>query len=155
AQKSHDWYSRLLRARRERPRCRCTGNERDELAPPHGAYQGRRLRANYSRSGPCIAAKAAELFLLRNAPLESRIQKRKTNHLQIITSDLQRTAGPYRCAKSGLTHRSKTGPYSITSSASESRLSEILMPSAFAVFRLITSSNLVGCTTGSSAGFSP
>ena len=28
-------------------------------------------------------------------------------------------------------------------------------PSAFAVFRLITNSNLVGCTTGRSAGFSP
>jgi len=34
--------------------------------------------------------------------------------------------------------------HSITSSASESRLSEILMPSAFAVLRLITVSNLVG-----------
>ena len=29
------------------------------------------------------------------------------------------------------------------------------MPSAFAVLRLITSSNLVGCCTGRSAGFSP
>jgi hypothetical protein len=45
--------------------------------------------------------------------------------------------------------------YSITSSASESRLSEILMPSAFAVLRLITVSNLVGCRTGRSAGFAP
>jgi hypothetical protein len=34
--------------------------------------------------------------------------------------------------------------HSITSSASVSRLSEILSPSAFAVFRLITSSNLLG-----------
>src|SRR5262249_20856326 len=39
-------------------------------------------------------------------------------------------------------------PHSITSSASESRLSEILMPSALAVFKLITVSNLVGCNTG-------
>ena len=29
------------------------------------------------------------------------------------------------------------------------------MPSALAVFRLITSSNLVGCVTARSAGFSP
>jgi len=28
-------------------------------------------------------------------------------------------------------------------------------PSAFAVLRLITSSNLVGCSTGKSAGFAP
>jgi hypothetical protein len=34
--------------------------------------------------------------------------------------------------------------HSITSSASVSRLSEILSPSVFAVFKLITSSNLVG-----------
>ncbi len=33
-----------------------------------------------------------------NAPFEGRIQKRKTNHLQIITFGLQRTAGPYKCA---------------------------------------------------------
>src|SRR5262249_42445178 len=46
-------------------------------------------------------------------------------------------------------------PHSITSSASESRLSEILMPSALAVFKLITVSNLVGCNTGSSEGFAP
>ena len=42
-----------------------------------------------------------------NAPLKGRIQKRKTNNLQIITSGLQRTAGPYRCANSGLMHGTK------------------------------------------------
>ena len=35
-----------------------------------------------------------------NAPFKGRIQKRKTNHLQIITFGLQRTAGPYKGAKS-------------------------------------------------------
>src|SRR6516165_2009899 len=45
--------------------------------------------------------------------------------------------------------------HSITSSASESRLSEILTSSALAVLRLITVSNLVGCSTGRSAGFAP
>ena len=30
-----------------------------------------------------------------NAPFKGRIQKRKTNRLQIIKSSLQRTAGPY------------------------------------------------------------
>src|SRR6266446_5549852 len=40
-------------------------------------------------------------------------------------------------------------------SASESRLSEMLTPSAFAVLRLITNSNLVTCCTGRSAGFVP
>src|SRR5258708_37199127 len=35
------------------------------------------------------------------APFKGRIQKRKTNHLQIFTFGLQRTAGPYKRAKSG------------------------------------------------------
>ena len=37
-----------------------------------------------------------------NAPCKGRIQKRKTNHLQIITFGLQRTAGPYKSAKTGI-----------------------------------------------------
>src|SRR3974390_1632153 len=45
--------------------------------------------------------------------------------------------------------------HSTTSSASDRRLSEIFTPSAFAVLRLMTSSNLATCTTGRSAGFSP
>jgi len=32
---------------------------------------------------------------------KGRIQKRKTNHLQIIKSSLQRTAGPYKGAITG------------------------------------------------------
>jgi hypothetical protein len=34
-----------------------------------------------------------------SAPFKGRIQKRKTNHLQIFTFGLQRTAGPYKGAK--------------------------------------------------------
>ena len=37
------------------------------------------------------------------------------------------------------------------SSASESRLGRMLRPSAFAVVRLMTRSNLVGCSTGRAA----
>ena len=43
--------------------------------------------------------------------------------------------------------------HSITSSAGASSVAGTLRPSALAVLRLITSSNLVGCTTGRSAGF--
>ena len=35
------------------------------------------------------------------APSKGRIQKRKTNPLQIVKSSLQRTAGPYKGASSG------------------------------------------------------
>src|SRR5215475_9990258 len=45
--------------------------------------------------------------------------------------------------------------HSITSSASESKLSEIVTLSSLAVFMLITSSNLTTCCTGKSAGFAP
>jgi hypothetical protein len=45
--------------------------------------------------------------------------------------------------------------HSITSSAATSNLSGTARPSALAVLRLMTNSNLVGCITGKSAGFSP
>src|SRR5262245_59725713 len=45
--------------------------------------------------------------------------------------------------------------YSITSSVRTSRIGGIERPSALAVFRLITSSNLFGCSTGKSEGLAP
>src|SRR6266536_3072931 len=45
--------------------------------------------------------------------------------------------------------------YWITSSARCSKDCGIVRPSALAVLRLITSSNLVGCSTGRSPGFAP
>ncbi len=46
-------------------------------------------------------------------------------------------------------------PHSITSSASASSRSGTFRPSVLAVLRLMTSSNLVGCWTGNSAGLAP
>src|SRR5215510_487193 len=60
----------------------------------HPASQG--LDANENR-----CARISMMARSANAPLKGRIQKRKTNNLQIITSGLQRTAGPYRCANNG------------------------------------------------------
>src|SRR5262249_36538090 len=45
--------------------------------------------------------------------------------------------------------------HSITSSAATSSLSGTVSPSSRAVSALITSSNLLACTTGRSAGFAP
>jgi hypothetical protein len=45
--------------------------------------------------------------------------------------------------------------YSITSSAIDITPAGIVRPSALAVVRLMTSSNLFDCSTGSSAGFAP
>src|SRR5262245_3132452 len=60
------------------------------------------------------------------------------------------------CGNTATEERDELAPlHPITSSASASSLSGIWRPSALAVFRLITSSNLVGACTGRSAGFSP
>ena len=84
-------------------------------------------------------------------PSKGRIQMSKTNYLQAVISDLQRTAGPYRCAKSCREQM----PHSITLSARASRLGETVRPSAFAALRLMSSWNLTGAWTGSSFGFAP
>jgi hypothetical protein len=47
------------------------------------------------------------------------------------------------------------GDYLITLSALASTFGGIVRPICLAVLRLITSSNFVGCSTGSSAGFAP
>jgi hypothetical protein len=53
-------------------------------------------------------------------------------------------------------NRQQVAPsHSITWSARARSDGGTVRPSAFAVFRLMTSSNLVGCCTGRSAGFSP
>ena len=65
------------------------------------------------------------------------------------------TLGCPLCAKSRLVHRSKKDCYSITSVAAVISVGGTVRPRAFAVFKLITSSNLVGACTGMSAGFSP
>jgi hypothetical protein len=59
------------------------------------------------------------------------------------------------CANSGLMQCSNQPPYSITSSARSSSVGGIVRPIAFAVLRLITSSNVVGCSIGRSLGFAP
>ena len=65
----------------------------------------------------------------------------------------QRTVRPL-WAISGLT-TAENGDYSTTSSARVSSEVEMTMPSVFAVLRLMTSSNLVGCCTGRSEGLAP
>src|SRR5581483_7757058 len=53
------------------------------------------------------------------------------------------------------THGSQQGGYPITSSARASTVGGKSRPSVLAVPRLTTSSNLVGCSTGRSAGLAP
>jgi hypothetical protein len=66
---------------------------------------------------------------------------RRDGDVRYVTQADSCTAAKYVC-------------YSITSSAMESTTGGIVRPRALAVFRLITKSNLVGCNTGRSDGFS-
>src|SRR5450759_2069024 len=72
-----------------------------------------------------------------------------------VSDHSRRQSELQRSAKNGLMHRSKQRLSSITSSARASSVGGILIPSALAVLRLMTSSNLVGCSTGKSAGLAP
>jgi hypothetical protein len=64
-----------------------------------------------------------------------------------------RGEGPDRCTAE---QRDKLPPsHSITSSAVASSEGGMVRPIAFAVLRLITNSNFVGCSTGRSPGFAP
>src|SRR6516165_8397326 len=72
--------------------------------------------------------------------------------------DRQFVTGP--CHRSGQCHhdygeRTNAPAHSMTSSARARIDGGTVRPSACAVLRLTTSSNLVGCWTGRSAGFSP
>src|SRR5262249_41862385 len=58
-----------------------------------------------------------------------------------------------RSAITGCEQSQQGSAYSITSSARASSIGGTSRPSALAVLRSITSSNLVGCRTGKSAGF--
>src|SRR5215472_17426457 len=80
----------------------------------------------------------------------------------IREADMARTfrefrVGPRLCepARIRLMQRSKWCYYSITSSAATSRDCGTARSSILAVWALMTSSNLLACTTGKSAGFAP
>src|SRR5262249_14404602 len=66
-----------------------------------------------------------------------------------------RDAGVAGCPSRGRTEVGRTAPHSLPSSAVASTVGGIAMPSSLAVLRLTTNSNLIGCSTGRSAGLAP
>src|SRR5262245_31126750 len=66
-----------------------------------------------------------------------------------------RRQGPRRCRAADERDELAPSYHSITSSARANTESGTLIPSVFAVLRLMTSSNLVDCITGRSAGLIP
>src|SRR5215468_5292220 len=72
-----------------------------------------------------------------------------------VRDDRTMIAAPVQRDVDGIPEWSHAVPYCMTSSARSSRDGGIVSPRAFAVLRLITSSNFVGCSTGRSAGLAP
>jgi hypothetical protein len=72
---------------------------------------------------------------------------------QVLGGDLKRSEIRVLLATSRLVRKPRL--HSITLSARASNIGEMSRPSALAALRLMTRSNLVGCSTGSSLGFAP
>src|SRR5437867_2971003 len=98
------------------------------------------------RKIPCSIyedARAAARALANTQAFEQ--SRRHTRYRRLLQQNLPRTDS---CTAA-------KGSYSITSSAMESTPAGMVRPSALAVLRLINNSNLVGRSTGKSAGFAP
>jgi hypothetical protein len=91
-----------------------------------------------------LGGRSVELGPFVTFPLHPPGSRRRSGH--------SKTAAQ---ARSGLMHRGKEHPHSITSSARASSVSGTVRPRVLAVFMLITSSYFVGACTGRFAGFSP
>src|SRR5262249_54079006 len=72
-----------------------------------------------------------------------------------IATEVPRRDDPPLGAKSDQSASQQEAAYSITSSARASSVGGTLRPSAWAAVKLMTRSNLVGCSTGMSPGFAP
>src|SRR6267142_5370674 len=95
-------------------------------------------------------------LLALNDPTMSQLGQRRTYTPVILISGLPPRADIVRQRRLvRFVPISEVVPYSITSSARVRSVGGTMMPSAFAVFKLITSSSLVGRSTGRSAGFAP
>ena len=87
-----------------------------------------------------------------------RIDMQRTVAVFRFTSNSVQSMSPQRNDATCIgdkVRRSKKRRYSIASLARSSNDVGIVMPSALAVFRLITNSYLVGASIGNSLGFSP
>jgi hypothetical protein len=91
-----------------------------------------------------------------SSPIENgtgqRASKKKRRSMTGWWSRRAETSTPCGAA---LTARAAAVVYSMTWSARASSVGGIVRPRALAVFALMTSSNFVGCSIGSSAGLAP
>src|SRR5262249_10905759 len=82
--------------------------------------------------------------------LQERAKKSDHRHRRLLRA---RREGPR--GQAAEQHHELASLHSITSSARPSSVGAMLIPRALAVVRLMMRSNLVGCSTGMSAGFAP
>src|SRR5262249_1942597 len=139
---------------------------------PVALVEGRR-RAQPGTPNTLGARKAKVFHQVNQALAQSKIQRRPVDRFYARHFDLRqdrcRSFGrPHRrrllrlcCKRPCRSHASEQADelappnHSITSSARASSVSGMSRPSDLAVLRLIRSSNLAGCRTGKSEGFSP
>src|SRR5262249_3703248 len=149
-------HRRLLRPRRQRTCCRRTA-EHDELAPSHGAHPrpgsrpsiaGQARASQQKRAAHVRSGSFTSLWLLRSTVRMSASHPKATESLRSSEMTLSATSGPEQVQQT-------EQAYSITSSAMASTPGGMARPSALAVPRLSTSSNLLDWKTGKSAGFAP
>ena len=101
-----------------------------------------------------------DMLSTKPAPAGSTTLTNTIGKVRVADNNGPRTAAPATKMTSGasatIEKRDEFSPgHSMTSSASASRVGGTSRSSVLAVLRLITKSNLVGCTIGRSAGFSP
>jgi hypothetical protein len=144
-------HRRLLRTSRERPRCRAA-EQGDELAPHHGLH--------LLRLGPHITTSVYEWCVVHHSKIVCRMAEMGQERLSQASLRSVRGSPHYghasACRARLFRATSRHAPaHSISSSARASSVGGSSRPSALAVLKLMTNSNLVGACTGKSAGFSP
>ena len=123
--------------------------KRDEFAPSHCLPQGGRL-GTFQRH---LAQGNRRVGMLSGVAMG---QQRSSNDVCVMsaiipTAAQKRTSGDFRVVPGGdIVHRLLD--HLVGAQEDDSRM---LRPSAFAVFRLITRSNLLGCSTGTSTTLVP
>jgi hypothetical protein len=117
------------------------------------ARQAPSLRVSTRMGRLCRRASEAvgPLLILSRSSSSQPILVETRSVKDLIRGSLAASASDYSSIKLALRHER----YSMILSARSSNDCGMLIPWAFAAFKLITSSNFVGCSTGSVAGFAP